>query len=272
MAAMVRILAGACLAAAPLVAQAEDYSWATNEYNYASRQLNDFTNRFQDDLVNPTVRNMRRRAATPNPRAVLPHRTNGQGYAPPPSTAPMTGSAAGSGAGAAPPILFTPVRVPAVQSVAHRVAAAYPPEGRTQAEALFNQLLGKYAELEKMNGIPHGDLGAAVGFFLGGNWMALNNRDLPDEQFVPIIGQMRASHAASPGFMALSNADKQEIYEQLVINGMFMAGTQIALKTKNYPAKVAQMKAAARGYLTQWLGADPARLEVTPAGFLLAPE
>lgn len=264
-----RMGAAAMLAFMPLAAAADDDSWATNEYNYASRQLTDFTNRFQNDLVDPVLRKMRRDSASTPPRTASPPRRASAPRLVAPSAA---AGAAGAGAGAARPILFTPVRVPAAQSVAHRVAAAYPPQGRAQAETVFNQLLSKYAEFERMNGIPHGDLGAAVALFLGGNWMALNNRDLPDEQFIPVIGQMRASLAASPGFMALSNADKQEIYEQMVINGMFMATMQIGLRTKHDPAKVAQMQAAARGYLTQWLRADPARLQVTPKGLELAPE
>ncbi len=254
-----RMGAAAMLVLVPLAARAEDYSWATNEYDYASRQLTNFTNRFQDDLVDPVLRKVRRDSTA-----------SGAPTTRPPFVAPPARSAAPAGAAA--PILFTPVRMPAAQSAAHRIAAAYPPQAQAKAEALFNQLLAKYAQLEQMNGVPHGDLGAAVAFFLGGNWMALNNSPLADEKFAPIIAQMRASLAASPGFPALSNADKQEIYEQMVINGMFMASTQLALSKTPDTAMVAKMQAAARGNLTRWLGADPARLQVTANGLELAPE
>ncbi len=246
----------ALLMAAP-PARAQDYNWATIEYNYASRQLTDFTNRFQDDLVDPVLGKMRRDAAAAAKRSGTPAARNVK--------APAVAKAAPAG-----PLLFTPVRVPPAQSTARRIAAAYPAKAQAQAEALFNQLLTSYAEMEKMNGVPHGDLGAAVAFFLGGNWMAMNNRDLSDAAFMPIIAQMRASLSASPGFARLTNAQKQEIYEQMVINGMFMATTQMALRKKPDPVMVTKMKAAGRANLTQWLGADASALRVTAKGMELA--
>lgn len=230
---------------------ADDYSWASSDYNYASRQLDNFITNFQTDLVDPTVQRMRRAKAADANR---------------PPALPRTTKAPAAPAG---PILFTPVRVPAAQSTARRMAAAYPKEAQTQAEALFSQLLTSYAELERMNGVPHGDIGAAVAFFLGGNWMAMNNSDLSDAKFAPIIAQMRTVLASSPQFSSLPNLQKQEIYEQMVIQGMFMATTQMALRTKNDPAMVTKMKTAGRANLTNWFGADATALRVTANGLEL---
>jgi hypothetical protein len=256
---MHHLTVGTILALMPVAIHAADYDWATNEYNYASRQLTDFTNRFQDNLVDPVLRNVRRASAAQRPR--LPRSPNRPSL-------PVTTSAKSLPASG--PILFTPVAVAPAQSTARRIAAAYPAQAQAQAEWLFNQLLATYAKVERENGVPHGDLGAAVAFFLGGNWMALNNSPLSDAKFVPIIGQMRTSLAASPGLVALTNRQKQEIYEQMVINGMFMATTQMALSKKNNPAMVARMQDAARANLSQWLGTDAARLRVTANGLEVA--
>jgi len=149
------------------------------------------------------------------------------------------------------------------------MAAAYPAASQAKAEALFNELLSKYSELEHMNGVPHGDLGAAVAFFLGGNWMAMNNSDLPDAKFAPIITQMRSILSSSPRFTSLSNVQKQEIYEQMVIHGMFMATTQMALRATNDPTMATKMKAAGRANLAQWFGTDPSALRITANGMEL---
>lgn len=232
-------------------AYADDYSWASSDYNYASRQLDNFISNFQDDLVDPTVQRMRKAKAADANRTPPPTR----------SIKPATVNAG--------PILFTPVRVPAAQSTARRMAAAYPAASQAEAEALFKDLLSKYSELERINGVPHGDLGAAVAFFLGGNWMAMNNSDLPDAKFVPIVAQMRSILSSSSKFTGLSNLQKQEIYEQMAIHGMFMATTQMALRTKNDPPMVTKMKAAGRANLTQWFGTDPSALRITANGMEL---
>ena len=232
-------------------ADADDYSWVTNEYNYASRQLDNFISNFQDDLVDPTVHRMRKAKAAEANRTPPPTR----------SVKPATVNAG--------PILFTPVRVPAAQSTARRMAAAYPAASQAETEAFFKELSSKYGELERINGIPHGDLGAAVAFFLGGNWMAMNNSDLPDAKFVPIVAQMRSVLSSSPKFTGLPNLQKQEIYEQMAIHGMFMAVTQMALRTKNDPPMVTKMKAAGKANLTQWFGTDPSALRITANGMEL---
>jgi hypothetical protein len=254
-----RKMLAASVAAVSLVfsapACADDYSWASNEYNYASRQLDNFISNFQDDLVDPTVQRMRRAKAADANKASTSRR---QSKAP---VASPTASAA--------PILFTPVRIPAAQSTARMMASAYPAESQAKAEALFNELLVKYAELEKMNGVPHRDLGAAVAFFLGGNWMAMNNADLPDDKFPPIVAQMRSVLSSSSQFTNLSNRQKQDIYEQMVIHGMLMATTQMALRTQKDAAIEARMRAAGKANLTQWFGTDASSLRLTASGMAL---
>lgn len=256
---MNKILTGALAAFSTVFAVpafADDYSWASSEYNYASRQLDNFISNFQDDLVDPTVQRMRRTKAAETTKAP----TTRSGAAKPP---------AGQASADAGPIVFTPVRVPAAQSTARIMAAAYPAESQAKAEALFNELLVKYAELEKMNGVPHRDLGAAVAFFLGGNWMAMNNADLPDEKFPPIVAQMRSVLASKPQFMGLSNRQKQDVYEQMVIHGMLMATTQMALRTKKDAAIEARMRAAGKANLSQWFGTDASALRLTANGMAL---
>lgn len=150
-----------------------------------------------------------------------------------------------------------------------RLAKHYPAQQRAQAKALFDDLLARYAQVEKQFGIPRGDLPGAVAAFLAGSWMGLHNVDFPDAQFLPLVEQMRAIVANNPQFQAAADTDKREMYEQMAILGMLMAGTQMGLKHKANAATEHNMRVTARGYLEQFLKTDADRVELTAAGLAL---
>jgi hypothetical protein len=182
------------------VALSQD-SWASRDYDFASRQLNDFTNRFQRDLVNPVSRGVRA------------HRpTNNASQTPTPN------------------VLGTEVSalVPGEPKVPALMAAHYPSASRQQAERVFLDLLSGYSKIERQFDIPKRDVAGSVAAFLAGSYMAYRNVDFPDEHFKPLVAQMRQIIGTNPDFAKASNAEKQEMYEQMAILGMFMATTQMA--------------------------------------------
>lgn len=171
---------------------------------------------------------------------------------------PATGSVDGLNAGSS-----GPSTMPA------KLAMHYPAIQRPQAQALFEDLLNRYGQVERQFNIPRGDLPAAVAAFLAGNWMGLHNADFPDAQFKPVVEQMRSVLAAEPRILAAPQAEKREMYEQMAILGMLMAGTQMGLKQQSNPATERAMRVAARSYLEQFLGTDADRIQMTSAGLVL---
>jgi hypothetical protein len=150
-----------------------------------------------------------------------------------------------------------------------KLSFAYPAANRSEAERVFRELLARYGKIEQQFGIPHHDVAGSVAAFLAGSWMAYRNTDFPDERFKPLVSQMRQVLGSNPEFANASNADKQEMYEQMAILGMFMAGTQMALKEKPNPQIAANMKQAAKGYLEQFLKTDAERVQITGQGLVL---
>jgi hypothetical protein len=150
-----------------------------------------------------------------------------------------------------------------------KIASNYPAPARAEAERVFRDLLGKHPQLMRQLGAPAHDLAAGVATFVAGSWMAYRNVDLPDEHFKPLVSQMRQIIGSNPDFAKATSADKQEMYEQMAILGMFMATTQMALKEKPNPPVAANLKQAAKGYLEQFLKTDAERVQITARGLVL---
>jgi hypothetical protein len=154
-------------------------------------------------------------------------------------------------------------------SVARSLAARYPAERRAEAERHFQQLLQGYHRIEDRFGIPRYDVAGSVAAFLAGSLMAYRNEDFPDPHFKPLVAQMRGVIADNREFAKASPAARREMYEQLAILGMTMATTQMALKQQPDRRIAANMRRAAKGYLEQFLKADPDRVEITSQGLVI---
>jgi hypothetical protein len=228
----------------PALAQLDSSGSAfSRDYEFASRMQNDFFNNFQRSLVDPVARRMRQKT---------------------PVTKAQPRSSVAS------PMVYSPVAVPPERSVPHQLATVYPPASRVQAETLFRDLLGKYGAFEKNLGIPPRDVAGAVAASIAGNWTAMTNTSVPDAHFKALVEQIRSALGTNPGFLTLSNAQRQEIYQTTVINGMFMAVTQMGLKSRNDPAAVSRMRAAGRANLEQWFPGEADKVRIGAGGLTFA--
>ncbi len=153
--------------------------------------------------------------------------------------------------------------------MAARLAENYPVAQQPQAQALFEELLRRYAALEDQFGIPHGDLGGAMAALIAGSWMGLHDASFPDENFMPLVGQMRAVLSAEPGFMDTPEADRRDMYDQMAIIGMMLAATQMGLQQQPDAATSARMHEAAQGYLQELFKVPAERVTLGPSGVTL---
>ena len=152
---------------------------------------------------------------------------------------------------------------------AAKLTQGYPAARRPEALRVFNELLESYRSIEGQFGIPRNDVAGAVAAFLAGSYMAFRNVDFPDEHFPPLVEQMRRIIASRPDFAAASATEKREMYEQMAILGMFMATTQMGLKTQPDPALQAKLRQSAREYLETFLRVDAERVQITATGLSL---
>lgn len=235
-------LALAVVLAAPMPRSAvADDGWASRDYQFATRQLNEFTERFRNDLVDPIARGVREKR-------------------PPGAARPATQEAAA--------LTSAPVAAPVVPA---ELAAHYPPEKRAQIEHYFAQLLDGYAQVEKKLGLPRNDLPGALASFIAGSYMAYTNIPFPDEHYKPLLGQMRGILANDPAFTKASKADKQAMFEHLAILGMLMATTQLALQKQPDAQRAANMHHAAKSYLERLLRTDAERVRIDAQGLSIRP-
>lgn len=234
------VLLLACGALLEPIARADE-SWARSDYEFATRTLDDFTERFRNDLVDPIARGIREQ----RPR----------GTARPASkeAAALTSAVGG------PPV------VPA------KLAAYYPAEKRAPIEQYFKQLLEAYSQVEEKLGLPRNDLPGALASFIAGSYMAYTNIPFPDDHYKSLLGQMRGIMANDPALTKASKADKQEMFEHLAILGMLMATTQLALQKQPDTQRQANMHDAAKTYLEQLLRTDASRVRIDAQGLSIRP-
>lgn len=154
-------------------------------------------------------------------------------------------------------------------SPARSLASSYPPGQRAQVEGLFKELLAGYHKIEARFDIPRNDVGGAVAAFLAGSYMAYHDVDFPDQNFLPLVNQMRQVLANNGAFARTSDAEKQELYEQMAILGTYMALTRDALKQRPDAQVARKLRRAAEGYLEQLLKADADRVRLTDRGLVL---
>jgi len=154
-------------------------------------------------------------------------------------------------------------------TAARKLAQHYPETQRAQAQALFEDLLGRYAGIERQFDIPAGDVGGALAAFLAGSWMAMHNANFPDRHFMPAVRQMRGALAGQPAWQQASAVDRRDMYEQMAIIGMLMAGTRMALAQQPNPEVERRMREAGEGYLRQFMGDRATRLSFTAQGIAL---
>lgn len=231
----------ACVALVQAPATRADENWARNDYEFATRTLDDFYERYRNDLVDPIARGIRdKRPAGPARQATK-------------EAAALTSA---------------PVAAPVVPA---KLAAHYPPERRTRAEQYFKQLLAGYAQLEDKLGLPRNDLPGALTSFLAGSYMAYTDVPFPDEHYKPLLEQMRGILTSDPGFAKVSKAGKQEVFEQFAILGMMMATTQLALQKQPDARQRANLREAAKGYLEQLLRTDADRVRIDAQGLTIQP-
>ena len=164
------------------------------------------------------------------------------------------------------PVSFAPV---AGVAPARALASAYPPDQRARVEGLFKELLSGYHKLESQFGIPRNDVGGAVAAFLVGSYVAYRDVDVPDQNFLRLVNQMRQVLASNADFARASDAEKQDIYEQMAILGTYMALTRMALKQQPDAQVERNLQRAAKGYLEQFLKTDADRVQLTESGLVL---
>ncbi len=146
------------------------------------------------------------------------------------------------------------------------LAASAPQARRHQIEQQLMAALALYRKVETRFGLPENDVASATAAFLAGTYMAYHGIDFPDENFKPLVAQMRGVLGQNVQFSRLGNALRQEMYEQMASVGMLMALAQMQLRQSPDAAASATLRHTAKTYLDQFLGMDADVISLGPQG------
>jgi hypothetical protein len=150
-----------------------------------------------------------------------------------------------------------------------KLAAYYPADKRSEAEKTFKEVLLSYHKIESQFGIPKDDLAGAVGAFLVGSWMAYRDKPFPDQNFSPLVSQLRGIISGNADFSMSTATERRDMYEQMAILGTFLALTRESLQKQPNASTSANIRAAAKSYLEGFLKTDADRVQITANGLVL---
>jgi hypothetical protein len=157
-------------------------------------------------------------------------------------------------------------------NAARRIAATYPESARRAAEQAFTQLLATYPQVEQALGAKSGDAAVATAVMLIASYEAHRDADVDEASVKKVIAQVRTAMQSSPGFVRASPATRRDLFEQMAILGLFVAGTKASLAKDPDAATERALRAAAKSYLAVMTGGDPDQLEITSAGLAMRSE
>lgn len=163
----------------------------------------------------------------------------------------------------------TQVPLRAQPMVPARLAAQYPQPSRPGAERALRQMLAAYMEVERRFGIPRGDLAGAIAAYIAGSYMAYNGVHFPTDNFRPLVTQVRNIISASPVLRQASAADKQDLYEQLAIAGIWLVHSEQTLRQHPDQAQSARLRQSGKDGLEKFLNIDADRLHIGAQGMRL---
>ncbi|QPF72944.1 hypothetical protein G8A07_08380 [Roseateles sp. DAIF2] len=155
---------------------------------------------------------------------------------------------------------------------ARELAQLVPPAHREQMAQAYLQAFNGYRQLERKLGLENNDLAGSIAAFIAGNYMALNNVDLPDPHFQKLAAQLRQSLPRNPGYTQLSVASKRKLYEQTAMVGTFMAVARLSFQQKPNPAAERHYRESARANLELVLQTPAEQVRIDAQGLHLGPQ
>ncbi len=156
--------------------------------------------------------------------------------------------------------------VPGAPIAPAKMAAAYQPAARAQARQMFEQTLTVYHALEKKAGLHPNDLAGALATFIACNYYAWHDQTVPDDAFHALVRQMHGVLGGIAPLRHATNAEKQQLYEELAIVGTFVTLKREGLR-QHPDAKLAMAtRQAAHDYLVQFFKFEPERMHIDARG------
>lgn len=164
--------------------------------------------------------------------------------------------------------LFKPGKSP----VPAKLAAAFIPEAGEQREdmtKLFEGLLKVYQDRSRQQNAPSNDLARTLSYALAVNYAYAREQEVSAAGLAAMRGKLRTTLLSNASFKKLSNAQKQEMNDTLVILAHFVALGYDHCKEKGDQDGMAAYKRLANFNLKTLLNVDPSRIRLEKEGLVV---
>lgn len=193
------------------------------------------------------------------------------------NTTPFSGQSSGGGSsragtGRTAPAATTIVAGsrPQIDINAAELATHFSPDARAKMKASYLQSFDMFQQLQRKLDLPDNDVANGVSAYIAGNYMVLHGIEIDDPVFLKLVSQVRRGLLQNRGFQRIPAAQKRKLYEQTAMVGMFMAITQLSLKTTPQDPKVlGNLRDSARANLKLILGERASGLRIDGEGMHL---
>lgn len=117
------------------------------------------------------------------------------------------------------------------------------------------------------DGFRTGDAADSMAAYWLLNWVIANGRDNSGSQAEGVRSQVRAVLASTPNFASLTESQRQEMSEVLMLNFVFQQNGYLVYRKRGDVESAGQAAKAAAARFRDQLGVDPRTLALTDAGF-----
>lgn len=153
-----------------------------------------------------------------------------------------------------------------------RIAAVFvstPGEQRDDMTKLFEGLLKFYNTRSKQQGAPANDLARTLSYTIALNYAYAREQEVSNAGMTAMRAKLRNALLASPDFRKMSEQQKQEMHETLVILSHFVAVGYDQSKEKGDKDSMAAFKKLANFNLQTLLKVDPSRIRLEKDGLVI---
>lgn len=138
------------------------------------------------------------------------------------------------------------------------------PADRSTYHDVMMQGINQWEDENKGKGFTN-DIASSLAFFTVTNIALAKNRDYKDSLFPNLVSQYRKSLSAS-SVAALSNAKKQDIYDYLLAESVYLRALASAGRDKDADITAKTITNTSIYHIRETFGVDPSALSITESG------
>ncbi|MBZ5513585.1 MAG: hypothetical protein LAN62_01820 [Acidobacteriia bacterium] len=143
------------------------------------------------------------------------------------------------------------------------------PAERAQLAEAFGQFLGIFEDQARADKELH-DLARAAAFFLVANYAIASGREPTEKQTIAVEEKFRGGLSGSQQLGAMSDREKQKLYETLVIFGSLPVAGRNSAKEKRDAEQQKMFRRLARENIQTLLGVPVEKIHLTDEGLSIA--